>query len=140
LAALRLHHAAQAGPKTPPGSHAGLVAQFRGLVEERYRSPLGVADYAALLAVTPKRLRGACLKVAGEAPLQMVLGRRLLEAKRLMLYSNMTLTEIAYHLGFSVRPISRASSAPPQAWRRFRDGNTSNAHERDPGRDRTALA
>jgi len=66
VAALRLHHAAQAGPAAPPGSQAGLVARFRGLVEERYRSPLGVPDYAALLAVTPKRLRGACLKVAGE--------------------------------------------------------------------------
>jgi len=99
--ALRLHHAAHAGPATPPGSHAGLVAQFRGLVEENYRSTLGVPDYAALLAVTPKRLRGACLRVAGDAPLKMVLERRLLEAKRLMLYSNMTLTEIAYHLGFS---------------------------------------
>lgn len=97
---LRLaHHAAADGTATT-GSRAALVARFREQVEGRYRDPLNVDDYAAVLQVHPKRLRAACLEVAGAAPLRIIQERRLLEAKRLLLYSNMTVAETAYYLGF----------------------------------------
>lgn len=120
---LRRHHASQAGPPAPHGSQAGLVARFRSLVEDHYRSEIGVRDYAWLLAVTPKRLRSACLRVTGEPPLRILHERRLLEAKRLMLYSNMTLAEIAYYLGFSdpayfSRFFRQAAGASPRDFRR----------------------
>lgn len=101
VAGLRLHHAATAQLPSELGAQASLVACFRGLVEEHFRSELDIPAYARLLSATPKRLRSACLKIAAQTPLSIVQDRKLLEAKRLMLYSNMTVAEIGYYLGFA---------------------------------------
>jgi AraC family transcriptional activator of pobA len=85
---------------TAQGAHAELVARFRELVEERYRTQADIEAYAAALAVTPKQLRSACERVAHVSPLRILQERRLLEAKRLMLYSNMSVAEAGYYLGF----------------------------------------
>jgi AraC family transcriptional regulator, transcriptional activator of pobA len=50
--------------------------------------------------VSLPRLRTACAKVAGRAPLGLIQDRLLVEAKRLLLYSNMTVAEVAFRLGF----------------------------------------
>lgn len=97
---LRLSHAATADAPTAPGAHAALVARFRELVEIRYRFDTRVEAYAEALSVNPKRLRAACLRAAGTTPLRIIQDRLLLEAKRLMLYSNMTVAETGYYLGF----------------------------------------
>lgn len=121
---LRLSHYAAAAEPRAVGPHAALVARFRALVEERYRTQMRVEDYAAALGVHPKRLRVACLHVAGAAPLAVLQERRLLEAKRLLLYSNITVAETAYSLGFQdpayfTRFFTKACQASP---RRFRAG------------------
>lgn len=82
------------------GAHAELIARFRELVEERYRTEANIDAYAAALAVSPKQLRSACGRVAHMSPLRIVQERRLLEAKRMMLYSNMSVAETGYYLGF----------------------------------------
>lgn len=83
------------------GPHAELVARFRARVEDRYRMGDTVEDYAQALAVSPKQLRAACLRAAGAAPLKILQDRIALEAKRMLLYSNMTIAEVGYHLGFA---------------------------------------
>ena len=105
------------------GPRASLVARFRELVEARYRTNLTVEAYAAELHVHPKRLRTACLSIAEAAPFRIIHDRRMLEAKRLMLYSNMTVAEVAYHLGFEdpayfTRVFTKACSVSPRAYRR----------------------
>jgi len=100
VTALRLsHHAAAAAPLSD-SSTARLVARFRELVEQDYRSAAGVEDYAGRLAVSSDRLRRACLSVAQRAPLEMIHDRLMLEAKRALIYSDMTVTEIGLYLGF----------------------------------------
>ncbi len=84
-----------------PGTQATLVARFRELVERHYRESLSLDRYATLLGVTQTQLRVACLKVAGLPPTQLIQKRLLLEAKRALLYSNMTVAEAAYYLGFN---------------------------------------
>lgn len=79
---------------------ADIAARFRALVERRFRSPLAIAEYAAELAVSEKQLRTACMKAVGVSPLQQLKRRRVLEAKRLLSYSTMTVAEVAYSLGF----------------------------------------
>lgn len=95
---LRLAHAAEA-PRVV-GPRAALVARFRERLEAQYRHDAGVEAYADALGVTPKQLRGACIAVAGAPPIKLIQDRLLLEAKRLMLYSNMTIAEAAFYLGF----------------------------------------
>jgi len=119
---LRLAESARACPRLAPGGQAALVARFRERVEARYRLDTRIEAYAEALAVSPKRLRAACLHVAGVTPLRILHARLLLEAKRLLLYSNITVTEAAYDLGFSdpayfSRFFTRGCGLSPRAFR-----------------------
>lgn len=98
---LRLSRRARAHPAADPGPQAALLARFRAQVEANYRTDLPLAAYASALKVTQKRLRAACARVAACSPIDIIQDRRLLEAKRLMLFSNLSVGEAAYHLGFS---------------------------------------
>lgn len=77
-----------------------LYDQFRALLERHFREQLSVARYADMLAVTERTLHRACRETAGEPPLKIAHRRLVLEAQRLLLYSAMSVSEIAYHLGF----------------------------------------
>jgi AraC family transcriptional activator of pobA len=82
------------------GSALRLVARFREAVEAGYRDGVSIEAYAEGLGVTTTKLRRACLTAAGCSPIGIVQARLLLEAKRVLLYSNMTVAETAYYLGF----------------------------------------
>jgi AraC family transcriptional regulator, transcriptional activator of pobA len=82
------------------GRHAELVARFRALVEERFRDREPIGRYAARLGVSPTTLRVACTRVTGKAPAELTSLRAMLEAKRSLCYTNQTVAEIAYTLGF----------------------------------------
>jgi AraC family transcriptional activator of pobA len=104
------------------GAAAALVARFRGLVEAKHRSETRVEAYAAELGVSAKRLRNACARAAATTPLRIIQHRLLLEARRLLLYSNMTVSEVAYFLGFDdpayfTRVFTKATGASPRAFR-----------------------
>jgi len=120
---LRLtHHQADDTQGQANAAYAALVARFRELIEGRFRSGDGVEAYARSLRVTPKRLRSACLAAARATPLQMIQDRVLLEAKRALLYSNKTVGEVAYDLGFEdpayfSRFFARAVGQSPRAFR-----------------------
>ena len=79
---------------------AVLFARFRGLVETHYRDHRPVSAYAQDLAVTEKRLTATCRRVAEKAPLDVIHARLLIEAKRNLLYTSMTIAEAGYALGF----------------------------------------
>ena len=98
VAVMRLTTQAQADVEAGP--QASLVTRFRDAVERGFRSQASVADYASALGVTPRQLRTACMKVAGKAPLQIVRRRTTLEARRLLIYSALSIAEIGYTLGF----------------------------------------
>lgn len=98
--ALRRLVRGEAASPAVQGGYVTLVARFRELVEAHYRQGLPMDAYARRLGVTVARLRAACLRAAGASPLRLVQDRLLLEAKRALLYSNMTIAEVAYHLGF----------------------------------------
>lgn len=82
------------------GRHAELVARFRALVEDRFRLREPVARYAMQLGVSPTTLRVACASVAGSPPAEILNLRAFLEAKRALCYTNQTVAEVAYSLGF----------------------------------------
>ena len=82
-------------------ARAALVARFREKVESHLRTGLSIAQYAKALSVTPARLRAACLEVTGKPPARVLEDRLLLEAKRNLTYTNMTVAETAYYLGFA---------------------------------------
>lgn len=79
---------------------ATLFNRFRALVELHYRDHRSVSAYARDLAVTEKRLTAACRRIAEKAPLDVIHARLLIEAKRNLLYTSMTIAEAGYALGF----------------------------------------
>ncbi|WP_244276594.1 helix-turn-helix domain-containing protein [Methylobacterium indicum] len=93
--------AAAREPTAPPGPQALLTARFRELVEAQHRRERPLSAYADDLGVSEARLRAACRAVAGASPGRIIRERRLLEAKRSLLYSDLGIAEIAYGLGFT---------------------------------------
>lgn len=77
-----------------------LTVQFTDLVETHYRQEHNVQFYAQKLKITPKILSGKIQKSLGKPAKEIILQRCLLEAKRLLSYSNLSISEIGYELGF----------------------------------------
>lgn len=121
---LRLRTRVDAFDSARPNPHAVLVARFRELVEGGFRSSRALDAYAADLGVSVWTLGAACRSVASVSPLSLVQDRKMLEARRALLYSNMTVAEIAYHLGFDdpayfTRVFTKHAGISPRG---FRDG------------------
>lgn len=84
----------------PGGADAELTARYRALIDKYFATPQRIADYAERLCVSHERLRQACLRSTASSPLELLNARRLLEAKRCLLYTNMSVALIAEHCGF----------------------------------------
>ena len=99
-----------------------LAARYRALIEANYRTQMSIADYARTLCVSTERLRLACVRSTGSAPLALLNARRLLEAKRSLLYTNMSVTLVAETCGFAdpayfSRFFARSTGAAPRSYR-----------------------
>lgn len=108
-----------------PSRRANLVARLRDRIEHRFRLRESIADYAEALGVSESNLRAACMQTASISPTQILDARALLEARRALLYSNMTIGQIAYSIGFSdpayfSRFFTRHSGESPKDYRRRR--------------------
>ncbi|WP_158799249.1 helix-turn-helix domain-containing protein [Pedobacter sp. L105] len=76
------------------------VKTFRSLLEKGFRVQKNVVFYAGQMLLTEKRLGLATIEILGITPKQFILERILLEAKRQLLYSNLSIKEIASDLGY----------------------------------------
>jgi AraC family transcriptional activator of pobA len=95
----RVEHPSNAHVVTP-GHQAALVARLRSRIEKHYRLRESISAYANALGVSATALRVACARVAGMPPAAILDQRALLEAKRALLYSNRSIAEVGYYLGF----------------------------------------
>jgi AraC-like DNA-binding protein len=77
-----------------------LVKNFISLVEKRYTDWKLVKDYAGELSVTPNYLNEVVKKISGYPAGHHIRQRIVLEAKRQAVSPDMSMKEIAYHLGF----------------------------------------
>lgn len=119
-AARRVQHSQQAAAGTTRQSQ--LLARFRQLLEHRYRHREPVKAYARELAVSETSLREACAAF-GQSPTEMRDQRAILEAQRLLAFSNMSVGEIGDFIGFPdpayfSRFFSRKCGVSPAQWRR----------------------
>ena len=116
----KLELAPDAGHARSPASQ--LAERYRTLIEANYRTQMTIADYARTLCVSTERLRLACVRSTGSAPLALLNARRLLEAKRSLLYTNMSVTLVAETCGFAdpayfSRFFARSTGASPRSYR-----------------------
>ncbi len=85
----------------PADNHrTGIIREFNYLVEKHFRQLTKVTDYAKLLHKSPKTLSNIFGTYIDRTPVQIINDRRLLEAKRMLKYSEKPVQEIAYELNF----------------------------------------
>ena len=83
-----------------PNAQLDIIRKFNILVEQHFREKHQVSDYAGMLFKSPKTLSNLFGKYNNKSPLQVINDRILLEAKRLLIYSDKTSEEIGYELGY----------------------------------------
>ena len=85
-----------------------IIREYNFLVEQHFRDKHTVSEYAAMLNKSPKTLSNSFNKLGNSSPLQMIKDRKMLEARRLLAYTDKTVSEIGYEIGFKdVQSFSR---------------------------------
>ncbi|EZH72967.1 AraC family transcriptional regulator [Aquimarina atlantica] len=81
------------------GDQVDLIRNFNILVDTHFRKEHTVGFYAQKLFKSPKTLSNNFAKFE-KSPLQIIHDRIILEAKRLLIYTDKSAKEIAYEIGF----------------------------------------
>jgi AraC-like DNA-binding protein len=82
------------------GADLDYTLLFRDLLEYNYTELKSVNDYANLICISEKRLGQATTKILGKLPKEIINDRILLETKRLLVHTNLSIKEIGQKLGF----------------------------------------
>lgn len=96
---IQISRVINAGNKTSLPSKT-LSEKFLELVNNHYKEEHSVTFYAEVLGVSVKTLIGHLNKTHGASPKQLIQKRFILEAKRLLSYSNLSVSEVGYEIGF----------------------------------------
>ncbi len=83
-----------------PQSKLDIIRQFNLVLEMHFRTKHKVSEYADLLNIGSKSLSNLFLNYHNKSPLKVIGERIILEAQRLLQYSNKSTKEIAFELGF----------------------------------------
>jgi AraC-like DNA-binding protein len=95
---------------------------FLLVLEEHFRSEHRVAFYAEALYLSPDRLSRSLAQAVGKTAKQLIAERIVLEARRLLTYTTLSMKEIADALGFRdqfhfSKAFKGQTGLPPQAFR-----------------------
>ncbi len=77
-----------------------IVRSFNLLVEEHFKTKHQLIDYANLLHKSPKTISNIFSKRGAKSPLQYIKDRKILEARRLLSYSDKSIKEISFEIGY----------------------------------------
>jgi AraC-like DNA-binding protein len=77
-----------------------IIREFNFLVEQHFNSKHTVAAYAKLLFKSPKTISNTFAKIGTKTPLSYIQDRKMLEARRLLHYTDIQIQEIAYAIGY----------------------------------------
>lgn len=104
------------------GADLDYTLLFRDLLETNYTKLKSVNDYAQLIFISEKRLGQATSKILGKSPKEIINDRILLEAKRLLVHTHLSIKEVGQELGFEdpayfVRYFKKNTEATPVEFR-----------------------
>ncbi len=110
-----------------PSPAANLAVQLRRAIDKHYRQDHPVQFYVDLLHSTPHLLDKAARDMHGQSVKGAILERRLLEAKRLLMFTIRSVEDIAAETGFRdpayfSRFFRKRVGAAPGEWRRQQTG------------------
>lgn len=109
------------------GAETSLLVRFMGLVEARFGERPGIEALASALGTTPYLLNRACRTGLGLRASEVVRRRQIQEAKRLLLFTALSVGEVAQLLGYPdpahfARSFRAMTGLTPRAWRDERIG------------------
>lgn len=73
---------------------------FNQLIEQHYKEHLTLNQYSEKMNITEARLNDICRRLAGLPSKRLITDRLVQEARRLLSYSSVSISEIGYELGF----------------------------------------
>ncbi|MGN8114190.1 helix-turn-helix domain-containing protein [Labrys sp. 22185] len=124
LLAVAMNDIALLGRTGRTGEREGhdLAFAFRRLVDRHFRDAWPVERYVAALGTTPHLLARACGTSHGLSVKAFIDRRRLIEAKRLLVFTIRSVEDVAYEIGFRdpayfSRFFRKHAGAPPGQWR-----------------------
>lgn len=82
------------------GHYQKLARRFQDLAAEYYTSHIDVDEYSRRLGVTPRQLGRICQSIFGKPPMEYVHELLNREARRKLVYTNSSVSEVCYELGF----------------------------------------
>ncbi len=94
----RLYKKQQQYPITKNDSD--VIREFNFLVEKHFKTKHTVIEYATLLNKSPKTISNTFSKLSSKSPLKYIQERIMLEARRLLYYTDKPIKEIAYEVGY----------------------------------------
>lgn len=77
-----------------------ILMKFVTLIDENYKKGYSVAEYSRLLHISTRSLSDLTQNQINKTPSQMIHERIILEAQRLLLYSDLNINQVGYRLGF----------------------------------------
>jgi AraC family transcriptional activator of pobA len=120
---IRLHRLCLSAPSVEAQGHSTQLAnRFLSLLEQQEGKLQRASYYTSALAVSSRVLVDSVLTETGKSPSAWIRDRTLLEARRLLTYTDLTISEIAYRLNFRsvsyfVRFYRRSAGVAPGASR-----------------------
>lgn len=85
---------------TPASRSLFLTRRFKGLLEKQFDSIQDVGEYARMLRVNERALNEAVRRATGSTAAKMIRERVMLEAKRMLLHSEVSVAQVADRLAF----------------------------------------
>ncbi len=82
------------------GHNHALLRNYEKLIEQNYTNHRLPKFYAELLSITPSHLNAICKELLGISAGDMIRNRIVLEAKRMLVNLDLTVTQVAYSLNF----------------------------------------
>jgi AraC family transcriptional activator of pobA len=118
----RWYDAARTERRDPDDADIQLYRRFDHVLERDFARHHDAAHYADALAVPQPQLSRALAHVTGRTTKQLITDRVMLEAARLLRFSDLTIGEIAFRAGFEdqlyfSRAFKRHSGVAPSAYR-----------------------
>lgn len=104
------------------GSGAGLYYSFKELLSQEVNLKNSVAYYAEQLNTSPQNLNASCRKEVSMTASNVLSEFIISEAKRLLMYTDCTVSEIAFRLNFNdsshfIKYFKRSTNLTPQSFR-----------------------
>lgn len=120
--ALTARAISSAAPSPPKTQSSQLFTRFETLVDRSFRRRWPLAAYARELAVSATHLNRITHQATGRSASSLIRARTLREARRLLIYTNLSAAQIAYELGFAdpahfSRYFAKGTGVPPRKFR-----------------------